>query len=194
MIDYKKLHVGDILLTKKINRPIIDKLIWFFQKIRSKPVTSPAVTHCVAYLGRHEMIEAWAFGIKATRKNLKQDFFKNYNVYVLRAKADFNKIKWRQDCIAEIGVKYAYKQIFYIAFRKTMRLLHIKALMKIFKKPEHKKGKDIQPDAYTCSEYLSFIFNKHGIKIHNSKVNAMVFPIDVYESKAFEKIMENVIK
>ncbi|MCK5614449.1 hypothetical protein KAR91_71960 [Candidatus Pacearchaeota archaeon] len=194
MIDYSKLKIGDILLTKKINRPIIDKLIWFFQKIRKKPVKGPAVTHSVAYLGDHEMIEAWAFGIKATRKNLTQDFFKDYNVYVLRAKADFDRVKWRRDCIAEIGVKYAYKQIFYIAYRKIARLLHVKALMKIFKKPKHKKGKDIQDDAYTCSEYLSFIFKKHGIKIHSKKVDAMVFPIDIYESKAFKKVMRNIVK
>jgi uncharacterized protein YycO len=192
MIDYRKVKVGDIFLTRKINRPIIDKLIWLFQKIRKKPVKAPPITHSAAYLGDHEMVEAWAFGIRTVRKNFKQDFFKDYDVYVLRAKKDFNRVKWRLDCINEIGKKYAYMQIFYIAFRKTMRFFHIKALTKIFKKPKHKEAKDIQKNAYTCSEFLSYIFKKHGITVHSKKIDAMVFPLDIYESKAFNKVMKDV--
>jgi len=63
--------------------------------------------------------------------------------------------------------------------------------LKIKGKP---KGKDIQPDAYTCSEYLSFIFRKQGIKIHPRKIDAMVFPIDIYESKEFEEVQRSIVK
>lgn len=197
MIDYDKLEVGDIFLSKKINRPIIDTVIWFFQKIRKKPVKSPMVSHSSAYLGEGEIIEAWAFGVRSSRKVFSHELWKEYNVYVLRAKSEFNKEQWRKDCIQEIGVKYAYKQIFYIAAKKLMKLLKIKRVIKTIKRffnRQKRKGKDIQENAYTCSEFLSVVFKKHGIKIHPRKVDAMVFPIDIYESDQFEEVMRHVIE
>lgn len=197
MINRDKLEVGDIFLSKKVNRPIIDSLIWFFQKVRNKPVKSPMVSHSSAYLGEGEIIEAWAFGVRSSRKEFSHELFKKYNVYVLRAKADFDKEQWRKDCINEIGKKYAYKQVFYIAYRKLLKLLRVKRVWKAVKgffDSSPKRRKDIQEDAYTCSEFLSLMFRKHGIKIHPRKVDAMVFPIDIYESKEFEEVMRNVIR
>ena len=198
MVDHSKLKVGDIFLTKKIDRPIIDALIWFFQKMRKKPTKAPVVSHSAAYLGEGEIIEAHAFGVRSSRKIFSHELWKKYNVYVLRAKADFDKVQWRKDCIQEIGNKYAYKQIFYIAFKKLFRRYLrplVKKIKKLFIKSKKRgKRKDIQEDAYTCSEFLSFVFRKHGIKIHRRKVDAMVFPIDIYESKEFEEVMRHVIK
>lgn len=198
MIDYNELKVGDIFLSKKVDRPIIDALIWFFQKLRKKPTKAPMVSHSSAYLGEGEIIEAFAFGVRASRKVFSHELWSKYNVYVLRAKSDFDKEQWRKDCIAEIGVKYAFKQIFYIAYKKLLRLYlkpFIKKIKKFFIKTKRKrKGKDIQEDAYTCSEFLSVMFKKHNIKIHPRKVDAMVFPIDIYESDEFEEVMRHIIK
>ena len=80
MIDQNELKVGDIFLSKKVNRPIIDTVIWFFQKIRKKPIKSPMVSHCSAYLGEGELIEAWAFGVRASRKEFSHELWKKYNV------------------------------------------------------------------------------------------------------------------
>ena len=52
----------------------------------------------------------------------------------------------------------------------------------------------MQEDAYTCSEFLSVVFKKQGIKIHPRKIDAMVFPIDIYDSDEFEEVMRHVIK
>ena len=198
MIDYDKLQIGDVFLTKKVDRPIIDALIWFFQKLRRKPVKSPMVSHSAAYLGEGEIIEAHAFGVRSSRKIFSHELFQKYNVYVMRAKSDFDKAQWRKDCIHEIGVKYAYKQIFYIAYKKLLRLYirpFIKKIKSFFPKSKKKrKGQDIQDDAFTCSEFLSYIFRKHGIKIHPRKIDAMVFPIDIYESEEFEEVMRHIIK
>ena len=68
-----------------------------------------------------------------------------------------------------------------------------KAIKRFFTGPK-RQGKDIQEDSYTCSEFLSVVFKQHGIKIHPRKVDAMVFPVDIYESKQFEEVMRHIIE
>jgi hypothetical protein len=178
---------GDLLLTKKMNRFLIDDMIWFFSKCGiAKEKQKPMISHAAVYIGNDknnsgqgEIVEqTWG----GTRRS-KEEFailFRDYNVYVVRVQKPFNVEVFINGLLSELGIPFGKL--------KTLKLACQRLFFKIFKIKIRITARDRKK--LICGEYVSLNLRKAGYDILPDKNPIEIIPLDFYYADTIEILRE----
>lgn len=178
----ENLKCGDVLLTKKIGRPLIDDIIWFCSKVGRNTENIPMVSHIAIYLGDEEIFEAWQCGLRRSKDEFRE-LFKKYNVYALRPKKEINIDKFKEDCFSYCGKQFAWGKAIKVLFKQLLHHYGINIHLK-----------DKECEKYTCNEVATKIYRNQGIDPKSKYCNLEVNPLDYYLSNEFYEIGRHIIE
>lgn len=182
-MDLKKiteaLLPGDILLTKKMNRFLIDDMIWFFSKCgMAKEKQKPMISHAAVYIGDGEIVEQTWDGTRRSKEEYGI-LFRDYNVYVVRVNKPFNVDVFISGLLSELGVPFGKCKTLRLAFQRLLKRLKIKIRI---------NGK--KRDMVLCGEYIGFNLRKAGFDPVPGLNDLEIIPLDFYYCGTTEILRE----
>ena len=166
---------GDLLLTKKMNRFLIDDMIWFFSKCGiAKEKQKPMISHAAVYIGNGEIVEQTWSGTRRSREEFGI-LFKDYNVYVVRIQKTLNIEIFINGLLSELGVPFGKLKTLRLAVQRLLRKLGIKIRIKARDRTK-----------LICGEYVSFHLRESGYNILPDKNPIEIIPLDFYYADTVE--------
>jgi len=178
----KILKPGDLILTKKLHRPIVDDLIWSCSISGvPKELQNPKVSHVAIYIGNEEIIEQTWDGTRQSKEEYPI-LFKDYNVYIIRANKEFNVEKFIIGLQKLITIPFGKCKVLRLIVQRFLRKLGIKIKL---------KGHNTK--TLLCGELTAIALREAGFDPMPGFDPIEIIPLDYYNCGNFHEITRSVI-